>query len=322
MQAVILAAGRGSRLHPLTLRRSKAMMPVAGQPMVARVMETLIENGLHDFIMVVSPDDDELRRYFSGEHRPGVKLTFAVQVKRLGMAHALSQARPHLHETFVLSACDNLTSTEHVADLLKTHQRAQAGATLSLMEIDRSLTTRSGIVDLEHDRIRRIVEKPQPAEAPSNIASLPLYVFSPQLLDYLPGVQLSPRGEYELQDAIQDLIDDNALVSGVFAPSRMQLTNATDLLNLNRHYLLTANHHQHITPASIGSNTRLIPPVRIEAGTIIGPGCTIGPGVYVEGNCQIGTNVLLRDAVVLRHTAIAGGREIVGQVVGPPEGVT
>jgi glucose-1-phosphate thymidylyltransferase len=315
MQAVILAAGKGSRLHPITLNRTKAMVPILGKPIVERVIETIVANGIRDLILVISPEDHEVERYFQGYSPLSINLQFVVQPERLGMANALSLAAPHLRGPFLMSACDNLTPQEHVAALLATHYSEQAEATLSLMQIDPALVQRTGVVELRENRISRIVEKPSPAEAPSNIASLPLYIFSPKLLDYLPEVKPSARGEYELQEAIQMLIDGGGYVTGVFTDNRLQLTNAADLLALNRHYLTTGDDTPQLAPRSVGQHTHLITPLRIEEDTTIGPGCTIGPRVYIERNCHIGANVLIKDAVILRDTIIEAGRQIVGEVV-------
>ncbi len=315
MQAVILAAGKGSRLNPITLNRTKAMVPILGKPIVERVMEGLVQNGIHDFILVVSREDGEVGRYFQEQSALEVNLQFVVQPERLGMANALSLAAPYIHGTFIMSACDNLTPAKHVAELLQTHHDQSANATLSLMEIDLALAGRTGIIEWHDGQIRRIVEKPAPGEAPSNIASLPLYVFSPKVLAYLPEVKPSPRGEYELQDAIQMLIDRDGRVTGVLTPSRLQLTNAGDLLALNRHYLTTGGDTPQLAPRSVGQHTHLITPLRIEEGTTIGPGCVIGPRVYIERNCRIGADVLIKDAVILRDTVIEDGRQIVGEVV-------
>ena len=199
--------------------------------------------------------------------------------------------------------------------LLCPHRAAGAQVTLSLLKVDAAIVPRTGIVDLQDGRVRRIVEKPSLEEAPSDIASLPLYVFSPRLLDYLPEVKLSPRGEYELHDAIQMVIDRGQLVTGAFTDGRLQLTNANDLLALNRHYLTTGGDMPQLAPHSVGQHTHLITPLRIEEGTTIGPGCVIGPRVYIERNCHIGADVLIKDAVILRNTTIKDGRQIVGEVV-------
>ncbi|MDQ3250368.1 MAG: sugar phosphate nucleotidyltransferase, partial [Chloroflexota bacterium] len=285
-QAVILAAGKGKRLHPVTPQRSKAMAPVAGKPIVERVLDTLVDNGIRHCILIVGPDDAEIVAYF--QQRNHIRFDFVIQSERLGMAHALSLAAPHLHGAFILSACDNLVPAVHVADLLHTHRATGANATLSLLAIDRAHAASTGIVEWDGTWVRRIVEKPTPAEAPSDISSLPLYLFSPKLLDYLPLVKPSPRGEYELQDAIQLLIANAGRVTGMLTPGRLQLTNTADLLALNRHYLAIEPDAAQILTQAIGSGTRLIPPVRIEAGSTIGADCVIGPYVTIERDCQIG----------------------------------
>ncbi len=315
MQAVILAAGKGSRLHPITLNRTKAMVPILGKPIVERVMETLVKNGIRKFVMVISREDGEVARYFHEQAHLDVEIEYVIQAERLGMANALSLAAPYIQDSFILSACDNLTPVDHVAKLLTTYQAQEASATLSLMEIDPSLAGRTGIVDFQNGFITRIVEKPASGQAPSNIASLPLYVFSRKLLDYLPEVKPSARGEYELQDAIQMLIDRDGRVTGVFTESRLQLTNAADLLALNRHYLTTGGDKPQLAPYAVGQHTHLITPLRIEEETVIGPGCVIGPRVYIERNCHIGADVLIKDAVILRGTTVEDGRQIVGEVV-------
>jgi NDP-sugar pyrophosphorylase family protein len=315
MQGVILAAGKGSRLHPITVDRSKAMVPILGKPIVERVMGTLVQNGIRDFVMVVSREDSEVTRYFRELSTLDADIQFVIQPERLGMADALRLAAPHIRNTFIMSACDNLVQSAHVAELVATHKETEASATLSLMEVEADIVGRTGVVDIRNGRVQRIVEKPTPGEAPSNIASLPLYVFSPDILDYLPEIKLSQRGEYELQDAIQMLIDQEHYVTGAFTDNRLQLTNADDLLYLNRHYLTTGGDTPQLAPRSVGKHTHLITPLRIEDGTAIGPGCVIGPRVYIERDCRIGSDVLIKDAVILRNTTIEDGQHVVGRVV-------
>ena len=292
------------------------MLPILGKPVVERVMETIYANGVKDFILVVSQDDQNIVKYFNEESKLEVNITFVVQEERLGMANALQCAAPFIHQDFVLSACDNLAPVKHVAELIERQRADEAiRATLSLMRIGPSTVGKTGIVELANGRITRIVEKPQPEEAPSDVASLPLYVFTPRILDYLPRIPLSPRGEYELQDAIQMLIEGSGDVQGVFVESRLTLTDPDDLLAINRHYLLNGYDRPQLAPFTVGNNTHLIAPLRIEQGTTIGEGCVIGPCVYIERDCHIGSNVTIKDAVVLRESAIEDGAMVVGQVV-------
>lgn len=315
MQAVILAAGKGSRLNPITLNRTKAMVPILGKPIVERVIEMLMQNGIREFILVISREDGEVGRYFKEHRTLEANIRFVVQPERLGMANALSLAAPYLTGPFLISACDNLTPPNHIGELLAAHQNGHH-ATLSLMKIDPALAGRTAVVAIdEAGQISRIIEKPTPEQTISNIASLPLYVFSPKILAYLPEVKPSARGEYELQDAIEMLIARDGGVYGVLTDSRLQLTNAADLLALNRHYLTTGGDTPQLAPRSVGQHTHLITPLRIEEGTVIGPGCVIGPRVYIERNVTIGADVLIKDAVILRNSVIEDGRQIVGEVV-------
>jgi len=314
MQAVILAAGKGTRLRPITLTRSKAMAPVAGKPMIERVMETIVENGVRRFIVVVSDDDRDIRPYFQSQTSLPATVQFVIQPERLGMANALSLAAPYLHGEFILSACDSIVPPAHVAGLLAAHQSQAANATLSLMELSPAQVSKSSAVDWHNGAIRRIVEKPAPGEAPSNIGSLPLYVFSPRVLDYLPEVQPSARGEYELQDAIQMLIERDGRVGGVLTRQRAQLTNVEDLLDLNRRYLNQLNGAVP-EPPPLAATIQLRPPVYIEAGADIGPGCVIGPHVTLEAGCRIGPNAHVQNAVIMAGAVIETGRHIASKVI-------
>jgi dTDP-glucose pyrophosphorylase len=316
MQGVILAAGKGSRLHPITVARSKAMLPILGRPIVERVMERLLAHGVDDFVLVISPDDREITRYFRQESTLAADVRFVYQLERLGMAHALQQAAPLIESDFVLSACDNLVAEDHVGRMLHAWRSdRQPNAVLTLMPVEPERLGSVGIVELDGPWVTRIVEKPAPTEAPSDISSLPLYVFSLQILSYLPDVPLSPRGEYELQDAIQMLIDRVGHVTGVQTHRRLTLTNAADLLAINRHYLTHGDGRPQLAPQTVGPRTQLVTPLRIEAGTVIGADCAIGPHVYIERDCHIGAGVTLRNAVVLRGASVKAGAARTDRVV-------
>ena len=311
MQAVILAAGGGTRLHPLTLTRSKAMLPVLGKPMVGRVLENLTAAGLQDFIVVANPQDQELVRYIGQREANRVQLVFQSQPR--GAADALLCAAGRITGDFLLSACDNLVP---LGDTRRVIDRWQSGAApnglLALLRIPPHKVPSAGIVELEGDWIKRIVEKPPLAEAPSDIASLPLYCFTPDLLAFLPRLQPSRRGEYELQDAIQMLINQQGGVRGVYVQSRMTLTDAEDLLRLNLHFLELPGEWQY--PA-LPDGTRLIPPVFIEPGVRVFEGCTIGPLVYLEAGCTVGEGVTITHSIVLRGVSVPAGAHIQGQVI-------
>ena len=316
MQAVILAAGQGTRLKPITLTRSKAMVPIVGKPIVERVMDDLVANGVDDFVLVTSPDDEQIVRHFSEISEIGATVRFAHQVERLGMAHALGCAAPLIHDDFILSACDNLISAEHVGRMVSTwRQDPQPNGLLTLMPVEPERLGSVGIVEITGPWVTRIVEKPPPEEAPSDISSLPLYLFSRSFLDYLPRVPLSPRGEYELQDAIQMLIANEGRVGGITTRERLTLTSPADLLALSRHYLARREHDPEPAEWASSRGTEIVPPVYVENEASIGLGCTIGPNVYVERGARVGDRATLRNAVILRGSTVPDGANIENQVV-------
>jgi NDP-sugar pyrophosphorylase family protein len=193
------------------------------------------------------------------------------------------------------------------------HQDTQG--LLSLERIPMRDTVKTGIVSLNEDLVTRIVEKPSPEEAASNISSTPLYVFSCRILDYLPRAALSMRGEYELQDPLQMMIDDGHLVRGLFLQDRLALTTAEDLLAINLGFLDGEAFGRHIDTQEIGQGTNFVKPIYIEAGVKIGSECNIGPGVYIEKNASIGDGVRLENVVVLHEADVKDGVVLRDQVI-------
>jgi dTDP-glucose pyrophosphorylase len=317
MQAVILAAGRGTRLLPITETRTKAMCPVAGKPMVERVMDTLVTNGIDDFILVISPDDPEIIEHFGNKSQIKAKIQFATQDKQLGMGHALLQAAPYIQDDFILSSCDNLVDKKAIIRMLTLWAGCPPpNGILALLRVGPEELTRLGVVDMDDDnRILRIVEKPTLEEAPSNIGSVPIYMFSHKLVDYLSKIQPSSRGEYELPDATQKLIEKDGDVYGLLLPGRFDLTLPEDLLRLNLHFLEKQKTKNGDGFDNLGSNTSLTSPVIIEETVTIGDNCKIGPNVFIERGAIVGDGVWLENCVVLRDQTIPAQTRLKNKII-------
>jgi NDP-sugar pyrophosphorylase family protein len=315
-QSIILAAGKGTRLAPITNTRSKGMLPILGKPFLERIIRGMLSSGLRNFILVVNPEDHEIREYFQKEFSLDVQIQFVDQDRQLGTAHALRVAAPHITGDFFLSACDSLVPEGEMNLLVSTWSRYPGSqGLLSLERIPQKDADKTGIVTLEGDKVSGIVEKPLPAEAPSNISSTPLYAFSSRILDYLSQLPISPRGEYELQGAIQMMIDEGQTVNGIFLKNRLTLTTAEDLLAINLDYLYAQAQRDRVVTKNIGSHTNLVEPVFIEEGVEIGSNCQIGPGVYIEKNVRIGDDVQLENVLVLRNTTIATSTRLKDRVI-------
>jgi dTDP-glucose pyrophosphorylase len=292
------------------------MCPVAGKPMVERVMDTLATNGISDFILVISPDDPEIVDYFEHKSKIKAKIQFVIQEKQLGMGHALLQAAPHIQDNFILSSCDNLVENKFIIRMLMLWAGyPPPNGILALLRVGPKELTRMGVVELdEENRILRIVEKPTLDEAPSNIGSVPIYLFSYKLVDYLEKIQPSPRGEYELQDAMQELIEKDGDVYGLLLPNRIDLTHPKDLLRLNLHFLKQSP-KTGVTPRSPENGTHFINPVIIEDDAKIGANCKIGPNVFIESGAIIGDEVWLENCVVLRGQKVSAQAHLKNKLI-------
>jgi NDP-sugar pyrophosphorylase family protein len=316
MQAVILAAGRGRRLKNLTDIRSKAMQPILGKPMIERVMHSIYQSEITDFITVIRPDDNELKHYLSARLSFPASIEFAYQSEPLGMADALKCARTQIQGNFILSACDNLLAEEEIEEFIKHwNQQYSLDALLTVMPVPDEQINKTGIVRIDQGRIVEIVEKPSIEEAPSNIASLPIYAFSQRILDYLDRVALSKRGEYELQTAIQHMLAESKIIEGFPVSTRLTVTSPENLLEVNLYFLRKKPQRNHNKASAIGDNSHVHPPVYIEANVLIGRNCVIGPNVFVERGCTIKDGTIIKDSIMLTGAKTYRNQRVQNEVV-------
>jgi NDP-sugar pyrophosphorylase family protein len=323
MLAVVLAAGRGTRLGHLTTDRSKAMMPMAGQPMIGHVLDMLGEGGVEDVIVVAHPGDLELVTYLSRSSR-SIRIQLTYQDERLGMAHALECASTLIRQMeapeFLLASCDNVYPEGHVASLITYRREAELNAALTLMWTSREKAIASAVVVLEDGLVTDIIEKPDLEKMPrydargEALSAPSLYALSPQVLDYLPQVTQSPRGEREFPDALRLLIEHGGQVGGRTIGSRMTLTAHEDLLALNRR-VLKSDPARAAVEARIPADVTVLPPVRIEAGASVGSGCRIGPNTYLEAGCYVGAKAVVRRSIVMRSGVVEPNRVVEDAVV-------
>lgn len=310
MIGLILAAGRGSRLQKLSEQRPKGMMPVLGQPIIARVLVALTEAGMTKIVVVVAPDDTHIRPYLEVNTPATIKLTFVTQLQPRGMADALLTAKPHLDEPFMVAACDSLYPVNPHGQLLEMHLASQSPVTLTLMALPPSQITQTSSVALEGERVIKIVEKPSLTEAPSHIASLPLYAFSPKIWPYLAQVKPSPRGELELQSAIQQVIEDEGGIPYVQTEGRWDLTHPDDLLMINLRHLNQAPTLQVCPPDVV-----MLPPVFVESGVHLANNVRLGPTVYIEQGATIGEGAQIEQAVILKSGVVKAGEIVHNRLI-------
>lgn len=316
MKGLILSGGKGSRLRPLTFTRAKQLIPIANKPILHYVMEDLVSAGIHDIGVIISPETgDEIRASLGDGKKWGAALTFIVQDNPSGLAHAVKTARPFLQEDkFVMYLGDNLLSSG-VAELVKQYEEEDdCDSIVLLTPVDNPSQFGVAATD-DQGRILRLVEKPK--KPPSNLALVGVYLFNPIIHNVIDTLRPSGRGEYEITDAIQGLIDRKLNVIGHMITGWWKDTGRPeDLLEANR--LILSHQERRIAGQIINSevigqviveggakvlNSRLRGPIHIAAGahienSYIGPYTSLGAASRVV-NSEIEYSILLQESALV-----------------------
>lgn len=192
MKGMILAAGMGTRLRPLTDNLPKIMLPIAGRPLIDYIVRLFREHGIEDIAINLHHKPETVREHLGDGQRFGVHVTYSFEEKLLGTAGALGKLRNFFTETFVAINGDMLSSID-ISAQVDFHRSRRATATIALFEVA-DPTTR-GVVELDGDRrIRRFVEKPPADRVFSNLVNAGVYVIEPEVLNYIPDNTLADLG--------------------------------------------------------------------------------------------------------------------------------
>ncbi|WP_418286687.1 UTP--glucose-1-phosphate uridylyltransferase AglF [Halorubrum sp. DTA46] len=212
MQAVVLAAGKGTRLRPLTDDKPKVLVEVNGKPLIEDVFENLIACGASEFILVVGYKKEQIIDRYGDDYK-GVPITYAHQREQLGLAHAILQAEPYVDDDFMLMLGDNVFRG-NLADVVNRQTEERADAAFLVEEVPYEEASRYGVLDTnEYGEITEVVEKPD--DPPSNLVMTGFYTFTSEIFHACHLVQPSDRGEYELPDAIDLLIQSGRTIDAI-----------------------------------------------------------------------------------------------------------
>ncbi len=308
-EAVILAAGEGSRLRPFTEDASKVMLPIANKPLLEYVVESLHKNGVNNIVMVVGYKKESIMSYFGEGYAHGVTIQYIIQEKQLGTGHALFQARNLIREDeFLVLPGDNVIDGESISKLIKISSPA-------LIVEESNIPSKYGVIEMKKNIVKRLAEKPLTAE--SNIVSTGIYKFKRNVFEIIE--RCIKEGKNNLTDAVQYLLEKEKIygVKGkgkwrdAVYPWNLIEMNADALKEINaetsgkieKNVVVSGN-------VIIGKDTIIHPGCYIKGPVIIGEGCEIGPNVCIFPSTSIGNNAVIRPFTEIRNSIIMDGVSI------------
>ncbi|MFC2035199.1 bifunctional sugar-1-phosphate nucleotidylyltransferase/acetyltransferase [Chloroflexota bacterium] len=310
MKAVILAAGEGSRMRPLTHTRPKVMLPIANKPILEHLLVEIMKAGIKEFIFIVGYHDEQIRNYFTNGDKWGTTINYTTQRKQLGTADALRMIEDQVDDNFLLINGDIIIDQKDVRTLMNMN-----GNAISVLEVED--TQDLGSVVLDAGKVVCIHEKIE--KPPSNMANVGLYLFTPDIFAATSQISQSPRGEFEITDCLQLLIDQGHCLSYQAIDYWINLSYPWDLLQANE-AMLTRISDKNL--GEIEDNVIIKGAVSIEKGTIvrsgsyiigpviIGQNCSIGPNCHIRPYTSISNDCHIGNAVEIKNSIIMSGSKI------------
>ena len=294
LKGLILSGGAGTRLRPITHTSAKQLVPVANKPVLFYGIEALVAAGITDIGIIISPETGEEIQAAAGDGSAfGATFTYIVQDKPLGLAHAVLTAEEFLAETpFVTYLGDNLLR-DGISDLADVFRSTGPDALILLTPV--SDPENYGVAELDGDRVVRLVEKPK--DPPSDMALVGVYMFCPPIFEAARAIEPSGRGELEITDAIQWLIDGGRRVESRTVTGWWKDTgHLDDMLEANR--LVLEDVERRIEGELVDS--------RVEGRVVVEEGARLERSL-VRGPAIIGTGARITDAYVGPYTSIDEG---------------
>jgi glucose-1-phosphate thymidylyltransferase len=316
MKALILSGGKGTRLRPLTYTGAKQLVPVANKPILWYGIEAIVAAGIKDIGIIISPETgEEVKKTTGNGDLFGAKITYILQENPAGLAHAVKVAKPFLGDSpFIMYLGDNLIA-ESLTPFLAEFTKLEVDALILLKSV--ADPSAFGVAKTDNKgRVIQLVEKPP--IPPSNLALVGIYFFSPEIHRVITNLQPSARGELEITDAIQTLIEEGKLVTAEKLEHWwLDTGKKDDLLEANRIILDTRLEGDFAGQKD--SYSQIIGRVKIGKGTKIANSTIRGP-VIIGNNCKINNsfigpytslaNDVSLSEVDIEHSVILDGAKI------------
>ncbi len=321
MKAVVLAGGEGTRLKPLTYRRPKPLMPVAGRPCIDYVLRALASSGFHEIIVTTAYLSDALIKSIGDGLEYNASILYSFEENPAGTAGAVRRVANFIDDTFVVAMGDLLCDVDFKA-LHDFHKRKGGVVTIALTEVEDPL--QYGIVGLdENGRIAKFKEKPKKEEAFSNLVNAGIYVLEPEVLEFIPTDQKFDFAK----DLFPKLLSKGVpLYGSKLEGTWMDIGRPHDLLKASME--IVRREGRPLRRAGVTSEGPVVldPAAVIETGVTIRGPCYVGPGAVLRSGsiadrsclyegASLGSHAVLRNSLILEGSSIGEGAEVIDSVV-------
>ena len=309
IHGVILAAGKGDRIKPLSLDVPKPLLPVCNKPIMQYQLEDMISLGIKDYIFVVGHLKEKIREYFGNGSSWGVNVRYVEQKEKLGIAHAVGQLETYLDGPFMLFLGDIFIVPKNLHKMVELFRKKEASAILAVKkENDPDSIKKNFTVVLEEPagRVKRVIEKPRYLS--TNLKGCGIYLFNPAIFD---AIRCTPRtamrDEYEITTAIQMLIDDGCSVftadviewdMNVTVPQDILLCNQKRLKHTGKKKVVSGTAKiapkTQIINSVIGNNVEIQEPIKIN-------NCVIMDGAKIKGKKALNNSLISSTSIIMSN---------------------
>jgi glucose-1-phosphate thymidylyltransferase len=318
LKGLILSGGKGTRLRPITYTSAKQLVPVANRPVLFYGIQAMADAGIEEIGIIIAPETGEEIRQTAGDGSQfGVAITYIVQDQPAGLAHAVLTAEPFLGDSpFVMYLGDNLLQGG-IQDLVSAFNDTAPEALILLTPV--SDPENYGVAELENGAVKRLVEKPP--EPMTDLALVGVYMFRASIHDAARAIEPSPRGELEITDAIQHLVDKGLRVDPHIVRGWWKDTGRLDdMLAANRLVLETIDGRVEgeLIDSRLDGRVVVEAGARLERTTVRGP-AVIGAGARIT-DAYIGPYTAVGENCVVEHAEVEHSILLTGSVVSHLDG--
>jgi len=314
MKALVLAAGEGTRLRPLTSNVPKPLLLVAGKPFLSHIFEALKAGGVKEVALLVGWKANRIKEFYGDGSELGLSITYLEQKERLGTANAVGHAQEVMDTPFF---CINGDVVISELDVKAMRSMFESKGRMVMGAVTVPNPSAFGVIEEKEGRLIRILEKPK--QAPSDLINAGMFVFTPDIFQEIRRTGKSPRGEYEITDTLTSLARAEAVMVHRIATEWIDVGRPWDLLKANEIFMsrLVGKVEGEVEPgATLKGNVVVEKGALVRSGSyILGPafiskGCEVGPNCYIRGGTCLGPNVKVGASVEVKNSIIMAGSHV------------